>query len=146
MGRAIPTDMPTEIDQLIYSVAGDMKSFAGSIGLPYTTVYSILCRSDHRVVGTVVAMARALPVRTTANELARILLEPDLNKRLDLIADRLNGINHAEWSRRAGLSTATVSRQINNLNQSQLRAVFAVVNGLGVDLAQFRSVYKKQPA
>lgn len=143
VGRDISESVPDEIATIIYERWGDMKSFSVSCDLPYTTVYSILCRSDLRMLDNLDALANALPVKTSADELAEILVLPNMDERTKRLDDKLQKISQLEWSRRSGVPKTTVNRVVNNLEQSQLKDLLTVSRALGLQLMRLKHSYRR---
>lgn len=135
MARDISTVVPDYIAELVYKRWGDMKSFSVSVGLPYTAVYSVLVKSTQRPLVMLEALAK--PLHISMEEMADILLIPDLALRKQKLEELLAGKSQNQWAREAGLHGGTVGDVVNNLEQTQLRNVVTISRALNIDLKSF---------
>lgn len=145
MSRVISEDMPEEIRYLIEQGWGDMKSFSVSVGIPYTTVYSVLVRAGHRHIETVQRLANALPAKTSLDELVAILLISNEGRRRNRIATLLGGVSLSEWGRRSGVTQQRIS-QLLSLENAQLENFSSIAKALGLSIEELFIVYTQVAA
>ena len=135
MPRDISNDVPDYIAELIYSNWGDMKSFSVAIGLPYTSVYSLIMKRKLRTAETLVSLA--VPLGISAEELGQILVIPDVVYRKEKLQEVLAGKSLNQWAREAGKHGGSVVNLLNNLEQFQINNVLTITSALKVTIVDF---------
>lgn len=147
--RPIPNTVPDEIAELIYKEWGDMKAFASAIGEPYSSVHSVLCRrnrlkaAEQLINLSEIGLAGSLSPSTSADDLAEMMLIPDLKERALRLDKVLNGMSRNLWSVKAGIANGYFRSRLTYLDQSQLSTLMAIVEGLRLSLRQFYHIYKQ---
>lgn len=142
MSRVISDDMPEEIRYLIDQGWGDMKSFSVSVGIPYTTVYSVLVRAGHRHIDTIYRLARACPTQTNLDTLINMLVIPNVVRRRARVEALLDGVSISEWGRRSGVTQPRIS-QLLSLENVQLTNFASIAKALGVTAEELFNAYAK---
>lgn len=146
MPRDIPESVPDQIRDLIYGTWGDMKSFASSCGLKYTTVHSILSRSEHRILRNLKRIAKSLSV--SEDDLADILLSTPIDARKSAIKELAvkQGMSSlSDIARGAEMSPQDFNTFLTS-ELTQLKSLCTVTRQLGLDLKRFRKAYTEHLA
>lgn len=139
--RDIPESVPNLIAERVYERFGDMKALADHVGLPYTSVYSVLVKSSLRPVQTLQRLSK--PLGISPDELAAIFLISNLELRQRKLESLLAGKSLSQWAREAGLEKSTVCRAVNNLEQTQINNVVKIAAALGLDLKRFSAHFER---
>ena len=135
MPRDISSDVPDYIAELIYSNWGDMKSFSVAIGLPYTSVYSILMKRNLRAAHTLIELAK--PLGISPEELGRILVISDVQFRKEKIDSLLAGKSLRQWAIEAGKYAGSIVKVIYNLEQFQINNMLTITSALNITIVDF---------
>ena len=141
-GRGLPDSIPIYIQSILDAGwKGNMKAFAEDIGLPYWSVYSVLVKSGLRPAKTLRALAK--PLGISIDEMADILLIPDLVQRNQKIDELLAGKSRNQWAKEAGVSSGHISGVANNLEQTQIKNIWIISKALGLDLKRFSALFDR---
>lgn len=132
MPRDISNTVPDYISDLLYAGWGDLKSFSIAVGLPYTTVYSILVKQNLRAAQTLMALSK--PLGISSLDLADILITSDLSDRRVKLDGVLAGKSLNQWAKAVPIDSGSLSKVVNNLEQTQIKNIATVARGLNLTI------------